>query len=120
MQLIDLIVADLTAHKTDLQTQTLVVVGSDPISVEILKGSVRTRHDLTTTHEEADTRIIQQVADDTYIFNLLLHFCHLGNISCNFIYLARSFDQTALRPSVIKRIRQIDVKYITHITSFGV
>ena len=24
---------------------------------------------------------------------------------------ARSFDQTALRPSVIKRIRQIDVKY---------
>ena len=27
---------------------------------------------------------------------------------------ARSFDQTALRPSVIKRIRQIDVKYITH------
>ena len=33
---------------------------------------------------------------------------------------ARSFDQTALRPSVIKRIRQIDVKYITHITSLGV
>ena len=27
---------------------------------------------------------------------------------------ARPFDQTALRPSVIKRIRQIDVKYITH------
>ena len=27
---------------------------------------------------------------------------------------ARSIDQTALRPSVIKRIRQIDVKYITH------
>ena len=33
---------------------------------------------------------------------------------------ARSFDQTPLRPSVIKRIRQIDVKYITHITSLGV
>ena len=30
---------------------------------------------------------------------------------------ARSFDQTALRPSVIKRIRQIDVKYITHMQS---
>ena len=27
---------------------------------------------------------------------------------------ARSLDQTALRPSVIKIIRQIDVKYITH------
>ena len=30
---------------------------------------------------------------------------------------ARSFDQTALRPSVIKRIRQIDVKYITYMQS---
>ena len=30
---------------------------------------------------------------------------------------ARSFDQMALRPSVIKRIRQIDVKYITHMQS---
>ena len=41
----------------------------------------------------------------------------LGSVS---VWAARSFDQTALRPSVIKRIRQIDVKYITHITSFGV
>ena len=30
---------------------------------------------------------------------------------------ARSLDQTALRPSVIKRTRQIDVKYITHMQS---
>ena len=30
---------------------------------------------------------------------------------------AQSLDQTALRPSVIKRIRHIDVKYITHIAS---
>ena len=30
---------------------------------------------------------------------------------------AQSLDQTALRPSVIKRIRQIDVKYITHMQS---
>ena len=41
----------------------------------------------------------------------------LGLVS---VWAARSFDQTTLRPSVIKRIRQIDVKYITHITSFGV
>ena len=31
----------------------------------------------------------------------------LGLVS---VWAARSFDQTALRPSVIKRIRQIDVK----------
>ena len=30
---------------------------------------------------------------------------------------ARSLDRTALRPSVIKRIRHIDVKCITHIAS---
>ena len=30
---------------------------------------------------------------------------------------AQSLDQTALRPSVIKRICQIDVKYITHMQS---
>ena len=41
----------------------------------------------------------------------------LGLVS---VWAARSFDQTTLRPSVIKRIRQIDVKYITHITSFCV
>ena len=60
--LIDLIVSDLIAHKTDLQTHTPVVGGSDPISVDILKCSVRKHHDPTTTHEEADTIIIQQVA----------------------------------------------------------
>ena len=90
--MITLIVADLTAHKTDFQTHTLVVVGSDQIPVDILKGAVRKRHELTTTHQEADTIIILQVArveagsvlviaDDTYIFILLLHFCHLENIS---------------------------------------
>ena len=31
--------------------------------------------------------------------------------------LSVSLDQTSLRPSVIKRIRQIDVKYITHMQS---
>ena len=42
----------------------------------------------------------------------------LGLVS---VWAARSFDQTALRPSVIKRIRQkLTLKYITHITSFGV
>ena len=65
----------------------------------ILKGSVRKRHDLTATHEEADTISIQQVARvevgtvlviayDTDIFILLLHFCHLGNIFCNVLIVS--------------------------------
>ena len=34
-----------------------------------------------------------------------------------FVGVARLLDQTALRPFVIKGIRQIDVKYITHMQS---
>ena len=33
---------------------------------------------------------------------------------------ARSLDQTALRPSVIKRFRQNDVEYITHMQNGNV
>ena len=59
MQLIYLIVADLIAHKTNIQTHTLDVIGSDQGPVEIFMSYVRKRHDLTTTHEEADTIIVQ-------------------------------------------------------------
>ena len=38
----------------------------------------------------------------------------LGLVS---VWAARSLEQTALRPSVIKRIRQNDVTYITHMQS---
>ena len=34
-----------------------------------------------------------------------------------YVGAAQSLNQTALRPSVIKRIHQIDVKYITHMQS---
>ena len=37
-----------------------------------------------------------------------------------FVGEAGSLDQTALRPSVIKTIRQIDVKYITHMKNGNV
>ena len=60
-----------------------------------------------------------------YIWSNLAAVTDWGGANSRFLGLvsveaARSFDQTALRPSVIKRIRQIDVKYITHITSLGV
>ena len=67
------------------------------------------------------------------IYQVYIYFCYLVHIIYHVlsgansrflglvsVWAARSFDQMALRPSVIKRIRQIDVKYITHITSFGV
>ncbi|KAG1656584.1 hypothetical protein GQR58_023837 [Nymphon striatum] len=62
------------------------------VPVEIANGRVCMRVDMTTTQEESDTLIIQQVAhvtdstvlvvaDDTDIFILLLYFCHSGDIS---------------------------------------
>ena len=41
----------------------------------------------------------------------------LGLVS---VWAARSFDQTALNRLSSKESVKIDVKYITHITSFGV
>ena len=93
-QLIDLIVTDIVSHKTEFQAHILVVTGSSPVPLEVKRGQLNQRTDLRTTQEEADTMIVQQVsrvqtgkvlvvADDTDVFVLLLHFCHLGNIKCH-------------------------------------
>ena len=58
---------------------------------EINRGVINKRQDMKTTQEEADTMIVQQVAevkakqvlvvaDDTDIFVLLLHLCCQGDI----------------------------------------
>ncbi|KAJ8375438.1 hypothetical protein SKAU_G00060180 [Synaphobranchus kaupii] len=84
MQLIDLICEDMASHKDDFTQHKLVLTGRDP--VEINSGVIIKCQDMKTTEEEADTMIVQQVAevktkkvlvvaDDTDIFVLLLHFC---------------------------------------------
>ena len=85
-------------HKSDFSNITptsrkLVVTGKDPTPVEINvnTGLVIRREDMSSTHEEADTLIIFQVAyvgantsviiaDDTDVFVLLLHFQHFNYI----------------------------------------
>lgn len=90
-QLIDLILADLITHK-DTLNRKLVITGNDPVPVQIHQGVVSRRDDMTITHEEADTMLIQQVAsvgavntvvvaDDTDIFVLLCHFVFYGDIT---------------------------------------
>ncbi|KAJ4918215.1 hypothetical protein JOQ06_000075 [Pogonophryne albipinna] len=90
-QLIDLIVDDLVAHK-DVLTASLVVTGNYPVPVQISRGVVTRREDMSITHEEADTMIIRQiayvgasevlvVADDTDVFVLLCHFVFEGDIT---------------------------------------
>ena len=91
VQLIDLICEDMAFHKEYFSQHKLVLTGSDPVPVEINSGVIIKRQDMKTTQEEADTMIVQQVAevkakivpvvaDDTDIFVLLLHLCCQGDI----------------------------------------
>ena len=65
--------------------------GKHPVQVEIFNGNVSDCEHLRTTHEEANTIVIQQlvvsapknaigVADDTDMFVLQLHFSFTGDI----------------------------------------
>ena len=81
---------DMAFHKDDFSQHKLVLTGSDPVQVEINRGVIIKRQYMKTT-QEADTMIVQQVAevkakkvlvvaDDTYIVVLLLYFCCQGDI----------------------------------------
>ena len=97
MQLIvDDLVQDKTFQKEHTQNHKLVVTGADPVPVEISHdGIIIQRTDLSTSHEEADIIIIQQVlscaeenanskitviADDTDVFVLLMHYYKKANL----------------------------------------
>ena len=86
VQLIDLMREDMAFHKDYFSQHKLVLTGSDHVQVVINKGVIIKRQYMKTTQEEADTMIVQQVAevkakkvlvvaDDTDIVVLLLHFC---------------------------------------------
>ena len=70
----------------------LMITGNDPVPIQINQGVVSRRDDMSITHEEADTMIIQQVAsvgatnvpvvaDDTDVFVLLCQFVFNGDIT---------------------------------------
>ncbi|KAG1683284.1 Poly [ADP-ribose] polymerase 4 [Nymphon striatum] len=97
MQLIvDDFVQDKKFHEDNTQHYKLVVTGADPVPIEISEGGVViSRADLSTSHEEADNVIVQQVlscaaenaeskitvvADDTDVFVLLLYYHHMANL----------------------------------------
>ena len=88
--LIDLMCEDMAFHKDYSSQHKLVLTGSHPVQVDINRGVIIRRQDMETT-QEADTMIVQQVAevkakkvlvvaDDTDIVVLLLYFCCQGDI----------------------------------------
>ena len=96
-QLINIICEELQTDKDFIDSfsrkHTLLIIGEgDP--VEITRGRVIPRPDISTSHEEADNIIIQQtfmaveqgaeclsvMADDSFVYILLLHYqvCEAG------------------------------------------
>ena len=81
----------LAFHKDYFSQHKLVLTGSDPCARSEINRGVIKRQYMKTTQEEADTMIVQQVAevkakkvlvvaDDTDTVVLLLHFCCQGDI----------------------------------------
>ena len=71
---------DMAFHKDYFSQHKLVLTGSDPVQVEINRGVIIKRQDIKTTQEEADTMIVQLVAEVRQIKYLwlqttLLFFC---------------------------------------------
>ena len=88
----------------------LVVTGQDPTPIEVSDGKVTLRHDLHTTHEEADVVIVQQmvhvaltgassirvISDDTDVFVLLLHFFKSESLTCDLVMLGTCHSRTSV------------------------
>ena len=86
------------------------MTGPDPTPFEVSVGKVRRRHDLRTTHEEADVVMVQQmvhiasagatsirvISDDTDVFVLLLHFFQSAHLTCDLIMVGTSHTRSSV------------------------
>ena len=116
MQLIDIICKDLksdTYFQKNTEKHKLMITGQEKSPIEISCGVVIQRHDIVTTHEEADNIIVQQViqvavneqkhvtilADDTDVYTLLLHH-----------YLQQGLQSPMVMASPIKERKVIDIQ----------
>ena len=117
VQLIDLICQQVQEKATyipaseDSFNYKLVMTGSGYVPQQIHMGIVISRHDLTTSHEEADVIIPQQmvvaadtgteriavICDDTDVFFLLLHYYHLKKLSTTLLMEGTSVHRNVTR-----------------------
>ena len=110
MQLIKLICTYIMEHAELLAENRLVLTGQDPTPIEVFDGKVTLRHDLRTTHEEADVVIVQQmvhialtgapsirvISDDTDVFVLLVHFFKSESLTCDLVMVGTSHGRTSV------------------------
>ena len=93
------IINDHVFHRMHTTRNKLVITGSNNVPTEIHRAVAIARHDVATSHEEADNIIAQQaimcakersgtvlvLADDTDVFILLLYHYQQENITCPMI-----------------------------------
>ena len=110
IQLINLICSYIANHVELLGDHRLILTGQDPTPIEVFEGKLKLRHDLYTTHEEADVVIVQQVvhvatagsssvkviSDDTDVFVLLLHYYQSENLKCDLVMTGTSHGRTSM------------------------
>ncbi|MES9884040.1 MAG: hypothetical protein ABW185_24600 [Sedimenticola sp.] len=119
-QIIDLICTDIVSRaQVKCAPYRLIVTGSSATPHQVLQGQITDRLDLTTTHEEADIIIVQQVinevtndsntkvqvlCDDTDVFVLLVYFYWSLHMSCQVILEGTHKDRTLI--DIQKTVRQ--------------
>ena len=88
----------------------LVITGHNDAPTEIFKGVIIERHDISTTHEEADNIIVQQaimcaketsdtimvIADDTDVFILLLYHYQLAKLKCKMLMTSPIYNRSVI------------------------
>ncbi|MEL7308361.1 MAG: hypothetical protein AAGK05_11175 [Pseudomonadota bacterium] len=86
---------DICFHR-EIQGHKLIITSQEETPIEIRNGEILTRYDMTTSHEEADIIIAQQmllaakespasitiISDDTDVFVLILHYYQTEGLSC--------------------------------------
>ena len=107
-------------------THSLVVTGPDQTPVEVRPGVTVARGEMKTSHEEADTIILQQVVaianqgakcvsvicDDTDVFLLLLHFYNLCKLKCSLFMEGTSEERTIVDIGATVKKHQTIVPYL--------
>ena len=134
VQLIKLIEAYAKEH-CDMfpKDRKLVITGQEDTPFEIYGGEVRPRPDLRTKHEEADVIIVQHcvqlaksgkrniriIADDTDIFDMLMHNYLKCQLTCNIFMCGTSAGRTSadIRASAKKHADIVDALLPAHVIS---
>jgi len=128
----DELARDRLFHTSSTRNHKLVITGEDPCPVQVSNEDISVRHDLETSHEEADIIIVQQalkcaseasklsvVSDDTDVFVLLVHFYKKANLTLQLTMESPSKEKTIvdIKQTVVKHDKIVNELLPAHALS---